>query len=617
MALAVLSIDLVAKLASFEKGMSQATRIAEKQADQISRAFARVGAGLAALGGGATVAGMLAFVRATSEGVARLDDLSKSTGASVENLSALENVAARTGVSIDTVAGIMVKFNRVLREADAGTDAADIFKRLGLSVDELKAKDPALALRDVAKELGRFATDGDKARAIMTLFGKSVQEAAPLLEDLATKTNLWVASVTSAEAERAADFSDNIAELAKNATDAARAISGPLVTALNALFSAFKEGGIGDLKRRLDLAGAQGALGGLQRALSAGADQNARDLALLGEPSDRPGLSDAIARAFASRRVENYKRLQDAAAQYAQAVRDASDAEAEIYSNEGRGRAAPRLGGGGGGAARKAGGRPRVAPAGAARSGIDSMLDERTARALRALQSTDTSKLRELTETLDELFAIRSSGVGGGPEVDEAIENVRNEIEKLKPVVAELTVTTQESIQEISTFAEQAQRNIQDALGDTLLRALDGNFKSIGQLWLDLLKRMAAQAAAARLNEYLFGSGKSMDGGIIGGVLKSMFGANPGFGEASWDFTAFGGTRAAGGPIQAGRAYLVGERGPEMIVARGSGSVVPNNHLGGMTYAPTINVNAGVDIATVEALMARERVRFARMVAVG
>jgi hypothetical protein len=38
----------------------------------------------------------------------------------------------------------------------------------------------------------------------------------------------------------------------------------------------------------------------------------------------------------------------------------------------------------------------------------------------------------------------------------------------------------------------------------------------------------------------------------------------------------FGGARAEGGPVSTGRAYLVGERGPEIFVPGASGSIIPN-----------------------------------------
>jgi hypothetical protein len=42
------------------------------------------------------------------------------------------------------------------------------------------------------------------------------------------------------------------------------------------------------------------------------------------------------------------------------------------------------------------------------------------------------------------------------------------------------------------------------------------------------------------------------------------------------------GGRAAGGSVNAGTPYMVGERGPELIVPSSNGNVVPNNQMGGM-----------------------------------
>lgn len=59
------------------------------------------------------------------------------------------------------------------------------------------------------------------------------------------------------------------------------------------------------------------------------------------------------------------------------------------------------------------------------------------------------------------------------------------------------------------------------------------------------------------------------------------------------------GTRAAGGSVQGGRRYIVGERGPEMITMGGNGYVTPNNQLGG----PTFNVDMrGASLEAVQRL---------------
>jgi hypothetical protein len=57
---------------------------------------------------------------------------------------------------------------------------------------------------------------------------------------------------------------------------------------------------------------------------------------------------------------------------------------------------------------------------------------------------------------------------------------------------------------------------------------------------------------------------------------------------------AFGGGRAAGGPVSSGTSYVVGERGPELFVPNTSGKIIPNGGSGG---GSTINVtvNGAID----------------------
>jgi hypothetical protein len=57
---------------------------------------------------------------------------------------------------------------------------------------------------------------------------------------------------------------------------------------------------------------------------------------------------------------------------------------------------------------------------------------------------------------------------------------------------------------------------------------------------------------------------------------------------------AFGGGRAAGGPVSSGTSYVVGERGPELFVPNTSGTIIPNGGGGG---GSTINltVNGAID----------------------
>lgn len=242
MALATLSIDLVAKIAQFERDLGRSARVAEQNAERMRVAFAKVGAGLTAVLGGAGVGAIAAIVRAQVDAIDGFNDLKDATGASIENISALDSLARRTGVTFDTVGTSLVKFNSALKDAnDPEKGAGKVFKALGLDVEKLKQLDPAEALRQTAVALAGFADDGNKARAVQELFGKSLREVAPLLKDLAEEGTL-AAKVTTEQAEAAEKFNKELYKMSASITDIARDISGPLVTAFNTLIERLREG---------------------------------------------------------------------------------------------------------------------------------------------------------------------------------------------------------------------------------------------------------------------------------------------------------------------------------------------------------------------------------------
>lgn len=79
--------------------------------------------------------------------------------------------------------------------------------------------------------------------------------------------------------------------------------------------------------------------------------------------------------------------------------------------------------------------------------------------------------------------------------------------------------------------------------------------------------------------------------------------------------TIFGGPKALGGPVSGGTPYMVGEKGPELFVPNGSGSIVPNNRLGsgggggGSAVNVTYNIASGVSRAELAPLLENERKR--------
>lgn len=94
--------------------------------------------------------------------------------------------------------------------------------------------------------------------------------------------------------------------------------------------------------------------------------------------------------------------------------------------------------------------------------------------------------------------------------------------------------------------------------------------RNLGDVLENTLKRAAAALLQSGLMN-LFASGLgAIGGGGKGGILGSLFGTGSGFGF-----------RAGGGPVLAGRSYMVGENGPEVLTMGGHGNVTPNNKMSG------------------------------------
>ena len=137
--------------------------------------------------------------------------------------------------------------------------------------------------------------------------------------------------------------------------------------------------------------------------------------------------------------------------------------------------------------------------------------------------------------------------------------------------------------------AERAGRAVEGAL----LRAV-----RTGKLGFEDLKRVAlsvlAEIAAASVRDGL-GAVLGGGGGGLAGVLGGLLGGAPG--------------RATGGPVSPGRAFVVGERGPELFVPTGSGRVLANGSGAGggaREVRVAITVNAG-SAAAPEALTRSSR----------
>lgn len=550
--------------------------------DKTKAAFASVKAGMAdiessasrlanvklgaALGASLSGAGIALLVRKTVDGLDALNDLKDATGASIENLSALEDVADRTGTRFESMASTLVKFNKVLSESKAGSETANVLKAIGLNAEELKRIDPAEALRLTAVALSRFADDGKKARIIQDLFGKSIQEAAPFLKDLAEQGKLN-AKVTTEQAQAAEDFNKQLFKMQKNATDLARSFVGELLPAFNKGFEEFEKAGT-SLEKLLVLLKATGFGSGLKLVGIDlfGKDQETQvaNLKRSLEATNKLLNDGNVSEERRVRLLERRKLLETSL--------QAIDLPQASYSNEGRN---ARPSAGDIPDATKKLKDPELGYEQIARLQLEAE-EQFQKDSAEAWDLYNKQIIGETKETAD-AWALMWKQIG-----EEYDANQERDIEKGQTFL-------DMKLEQMSDFAQEARRNIQDAFGDTLKRAMKGDFDDIGEMWKSLLIDMTAEALAAQLNKVLFGDGSNGSwGGLVGQAFKAVSG--------------IGGADSSSG---AGAVSDVGDYAmPDMVASAAGGSgrlSVSRAAAPSIVIHQTNNIGQGVSRGEVEA----------------
>lgn len=155
-------------------------------------------------------------------------------------------------------------------------------------------------------------------------------------------------------------------------------------------------------------------------------------------------------------------------------------------------------------------------------------------------------------------------------EIDRLVVRIRADTSELTREVDQVRVALSDVL---GRGAETAGRGIENAL----LRAVRTGklgFEDLKKVALSVLSEIASAAIRGGLDA-IFGGARGGLTTVIGGLLGA-----PG--------------RATGGPVSPGRAYMVGERGPELFVPTSSGRIdagAPG--AGGRDVRIAITINAG------------------------
>lgn len=224
MALAVLSVDLVAKMAKFEADLGQAARASEKSAQRMASAIGSVQSAVAALGVGIGVVGFTHMIKGVLESEDALSKMSQKLGISVEGLAGLEHAADLAGVNVESMQKGIKSLSAQMFDAASGlAESKRNFTALGIEIYDtngaLKSSDAVLV--EVADKFAKMKDGTAKAALAVKLFGKAGLDMIPMLNGGSAalaelvKEGQRLNPVTAESARLAEEFNDNMRRLSK------------------------------------------------------------------------------------------------------------------------------------------------------------------------------------------------------------------------------------------------------------------------------------------------------------------------------------------------------------------------------------------------------------------
>ena len=581
MAIAKLSIDLETRMASFEKDMKTMASFSEGAARRMEGAFKGVGLVLTGLAGALSVGALKGVFDNYVEGAAKLDDFGEIVGSTTEKVSGLVAVAKVSGTDVDQLQGAMVKLAKsTAMVGDEATDSGAAFKALRLDPAEMRLLDTSDQLKLLADRLAEYEDGAGKTAIATQLLGKSGAQLLPYLKDLADSGDL-VVKVTSEQAATAEEYEKNLKRLALAQSAVAKTISAEVLPVANTFVKTMIDmiNGTDGVRGAAKELAADGSIASWAEGAARAAafvidafDGVVRMTQIVGK-----GIGAAAAQ-VAAVATGDFKGALAIGKEYyvdADAILSrklfSTALDENIAKLKSTGAAAvdvkKKLNFTGGAASAKAGGKGKAArETGTGFTDYDQQLTQKIAS---AIDKTDIVKAAELVRQLQKLDELAAAGLdpaivaavrddlsgAAKTAADELarlnkllddtptakLEAVRDDmqfmtaaLEKgriseeqyLEAVVARLDKTsekTKEITDEMDEFAKAAAKNIQDTLADFLFDPFADGLDGMASKFAKVLQRMAADALAANIAQYLFGNmGKD---GKVGGLFGSAIGA--------------------------------------------------------------------------------------------
>lgn len=195
-----------------------------------------------------------------------LKELSESTGISVENLQPLQEALQSVGGSADMLQQGARKLATAVGQAlaDPTSKAAQEFKELGISQQQLATLSTDQLMEKVAVSLNQYSDNAVKAQVATDLLGRGgmalssqMADAVPNIENAQKQLAFWGAALDTASTRQMAEFSGGLKNLTENILGGfANQVTSAVLPGLQNLLAEFQAGtpAANDLKTAIETA---------------------------------------------------------------------------------------------------------------------------------------------------------------------------------------------------------------------------------------------------------------------------------------------------------------------------------------------------------------------------
>ena len=521
----------------------------------------------------------------------QLNKLSQKTGIAVEKLSELAYAGDLADVNLESLATGIKKLSVNMAEAATNTNskAAEAFKALGVAVEDstgnLRSSDEVMA--DLADRFASMKDGAGKTALAVALFGKAGADLIPLLNqggqglaDMADEAKKLGLVMTGETAKAAEEFNDNMRKLTLSSSALGRSIAADLLPEMARFLGLVVEA-------KNEGAGLFSSLAIAIRSPDANApldDLRERAATLQGRISDAtaPGGFNIKTRVSADRaelailQKQIAERLKEAN-NFGPPSLPAVKAEAPLMKD-------------GDSEASKAEKRKRLArpfdPEGDFLAKLDqaqfdagkkaAIESERAAQKeteaterLRQNYINLADPLQKYRVQLDEINKLRADGKLSAAQALEAEWQVNEAMDETAKKMMGIKDVGTDTFAELTAAVKGWGNQFTDTLADMVMTG-KANF---GDLANSIVRDLVRIQIQKNITTPLVNAGT--------GILDKIFsGGSSGADSFDW-MPSYGGERAGGGNVDPSKFYLVGENGPELFSPGASGSIIPNNAIGG------------------------------------